>query len=658
MATLVTRSELQSPPAELAVERGPLRSILETLVRTVESQSTTGLLGSILLLDQDGVHLRHAAAPSLPAAYSQLIDGVAIGPAAGSCGTAAYTRETVLSEDIEHDPRWAGWAEIALTHDLRACWSTPIVSRHGHVLGTFAAYNRAIGAPTDHEQELIRLVATTAALVIERDWEARERAVAETALERQVAALTDLHTLVSRLAQMHELQPKLLAILTVAAQVHDTDLGFVAVHDAVTGTHDVRASLQLPSPSLEALCDITTHDVASVRRIVIADTETDSSVYRMIAREVGFRAVHSTPIMTRSGALLGVLALQARKPGVPTPLQIQLSDMCARHAADAIEAERDRAQLRELADNMSQLAWIYDQRGLTWFNKQWHEYTGMTVEEATDGGWVALLHPDHITRVLANWHVARRDGAVWEDTFPMRARDGTYRWFLSRALPIRDATGRVVRWFGTSTDITVAQQSALALADARDQAEAANQAKDRFLASLSHELRLPLSPILMCATALEIAPEIPESLRGRVATIRRNVELETKLIDDLLDVSRIRAGTLSLDLHPVGIATAIAEAVELCRPLIEAKALALTVEPNGESVVRADSPRLRQILWNVLKNAAKFTPRGGSITIRSRVTDDRVVVTMTDSGIGITRDALAHVFDAFEQADPHITQQF
>ncbi|MBA3540543.1 MAG: response regulator, partial [Deltaproteobacteria bacterium] len=136
------------------------------------------------------------------------------------------------------------------------------------------------------------------------------------------------------------------------------------------------------------------------------------------------------------------------------------------------------------------------------------------------------------------------------------------------------------------------------------------------------------------------------------------VELETKLIDDLLDVSRIRAGTLSLDLHPVGIATALAEAIELCRPLIEAKALEVTVEPNGEGVVRADPPRLRQILWNVLKNAAKFTPRGGSIAIHSRVTDDRVVVTVTDSGIGITRDALAHVFDAFEQADPHITQQF
>jgi GAF domain-containing protein len=142
---------------------------LSELIRIVESSSSTGVLGSILLLDPDGKHLRNGAAPSLPKDYSQAIDGLEIGACAGSCGTAAYLGAAVYVSDIASDPLWADYKEIALQHGLRACWSIPILTHGGKVLGTFAMYHREPREPTFRDLLLVDLIIQTAALVIDRD---------------------------------------------------------------------------------------------------------------------------------------------------------------------------------------------------------------------------------------------------------------------------------------------------------------------------------------------------------------------------------------------------------------------------------------------------------------------------------------------------------
>lgn len=154
---------------ELAIGDSPLETTLGELIKIVESTSRTGVLGSILLLDQDGKHLRHGAAPSLPKAYCEAIDGAEIGPCVGSCGTAAYLGQPVFVSDIEHDPLWADFKALALTHDLRACWSTPILTAGGKVLGTFAMYHKEPREPTVRDLALVDLVTQTAALVIDRE---------------------------------------------------------------------------------------------------------------------------------------------------------------------------------------------------------------------------------------------------------------------------------------------------------------------------------------------------------------------------------------------------------------------------------------------------------------------------------------------------------
>lgn len=154
---------------ELAIGDSPLETTLSELIRIVETSSKTGMLGSILLLDQDGKHLRTGAAPSLPVPYMAAIDGAEIGPCAGSCGTAAYMAAAVFVSDIATDPLWADYKDLALSHGLRACWSIPILTRGRQVLGTFAMYHREPREPTIRDLMLVDLVTQTAALVIDRE---------------------------------------------------------------------------------------------------------------------------------------------------------------------------------------------------------------------------------------------------------------------------------------------------------------------------------------------------------------------------------------------------------------------------------------------------------------------------------------------------------
>ena len=153
---------------EMAISNSPLEKTLSALIDIVESTSKTGVLGSILLLDEDGQHLRHGAAPSLPSAYNEAVHGIEIGPMQGSCGTAAFTGYPVFVTDIETDPKWAAFADLALMYNLRACWSTPILTAGRKVLGTFAMYHREPKEPTVRDLALVDLVTQTAALVIDR----------------------------------------------------------------------------------------------------------------------------------------------------------------------------------------------------------------------------------------------------------------------------------------------------------------------------------------------------------------------------------------------------------------------------------------------------------------------------------------------------------
>lgn len=184
---------------------------------------------------------------------------------------------------------------------------------------------------------------------------------------------------------------------------------------------------------------------------------------------------------------------------------------------------------------------------------------------------------------------------------------------------------------------------------AQAEAEEANAAKDRFLAMLSHELRTPLSPILHAVTLLEES-ECPPTTREYIDTIRRNVRLEARLIDDLLDLARIRNGKLRIDTQAVDIHEVLRHALEICQPDLEARRVSVEVKLEAtETRVLADPARLQQVFWNLLSNAAKFSAENSLIAVGTTVADGHVLVEISDQGVGISPDKIDRVFDAFEQ---------
>ena len=188
------------------------------------------------------------------------------------------------------------------------------------------------------------------------------------------------------------------------------------------------------------------------------------------------------------------------------------------------------------------------------------------------------------------------------------------------------------------------------LLKAKRAAEHANVAKDQFLAALSHELRTPLSPVLMMSTAMELDPTMPPEARAQAGIIRRNAELEARLIDDLLDLSRIRHGKLALVRAPVDIHNLLSETEEIVRSEGTSKRVLITFHKNArDCYVHGDAARLQQVFWNIIKNGVKFTPAGGEVRVVTSNHDGEIIVRVTDTGIGIAPQALPKIFQAFEQ---------
>jgi two-component system CheB/CheR fusion protein len=270
------------------------------------------------------------------------------------------------------------------------------------------------------------------------------------------------------------------------------------------------------------------------------------------------------------------------------------------------------------------------------------------------------VHPDDHLLVQRGLDDARAKPGDYESEFRVVWPDGSVHWLLGKGRSIHEGAPERVRLMGVVTDITDRKKADKALETAKGAAEHANRTKDHFLAVLSHELRTPLTPVLMGVSMLQDRPDIDPGIHETLEMVRRNVEMEAKLIDDLLDVTRIARGKVELTRRTVELCTVINRAVEVCKPDIEARGLHFSVDlgPAAPYWVEADISRLQQVFWNLLNNAIKFTPHGGRLEVRCRPDAGSVIVEVKDNGIGIEAEALPRIFDAFEQAERSITRRF
>jgi PAS domain S-box-containing protein len=336
-----------------------------------------------------------------------------------------------------------------------------------------------------------------------------------------------------------------------------------------------------------------------------------------------------------------------------------------KRAAQAIRASEVRFRL--MADSAPVLIWIADtSKACTWFNRAWLEFSNRTMEQELGFGWVQSIHPDDLDNFLRTYSDHFEARTAFKAEYRFRRHDGEWRWLIDNAVPLYEgAEGTFSGYIGSCVDITEFRQAAtereqLLLSEraARTEAERLGRMKDEFLATLSHELRTPLNAILGWATLLRRVKVGSDDYLKGLETIERNARVQTQIIADLLDMSRIISGKVQLDVQPVDLQEVISAALDAVRPSADAKHLRVRATLDAKAGrIRGDASRLQQVFWNLLTNAVKFTPAGGRIDVVLERVNSHVEISVEDSGIGIKPEFLAFVFDRFRQADASITRR-
>ncbi|WP_437680827.1 hybrid sensor histidine kinase/response regulator [Sorangium sp. So ce131] len=351
--------------------------------------------------------------------------------------------------------------------------------------------------------------------------------------------------------------------------------------------------------------------------------------------------------------------------------------LITRDETDAIEAERalreSEERYRVIISALEEGITLQDAAGvIRTANASAERILGMSVDELvglrTLDPFLPMIREDGspFPAEMVPTNVALRTGEPQSGvTLGLERRDGTLVWLSVNARPLRAADGAVAGVVTSFFDVTARRraeeerQSLLSAAQAaRREAEAASQLKDEFLATMSHELRTPLTAVLGWIRMLRTGKLSEDRREKALETVERNAQAQAQLVDDLLDISRIMAGKLRLDVQPIELVAVIEAALEVVRPAADAKGvrLELLLDP-GVGAVSGDAGRLQQVVWNLLSNAVKFTSRGGVVHVRLERVDASAEVVVSDTGQGIDPAFLPYVFEQFRQADSGTTRK-
>lgn len=357
-------------------------------------------------------------------------------------------------------------------------------------------------------------------------------------------------------------------------------------------------------------------------------------------------------------SLMGILFEYSRSEAV-LGMQASLKDV-----SEANErTQQSERFLQRIADTIPGFIYMFDieERTIVYANEHLVRLLGLTpvFEEGIKISGLsksaALPDLEAILEGARNHLRDVKEGAVIQTEYTFE-HDGveTY-WDCRDTVFSRIPTGEPLCILGLAVDITEQKRTERA----RSAAEGANRAKDQFLAVLSHELRTPLTPVMATVSEMEAQETLPAELRADMVMIRRNVEMEAKLIEDLLDVTRISSGKLVLRLETVDAHSCLRSALEICRAEIETKELQVTADLGAtQHSIHADPVRMRQVFWNLLRNAVKFTPPGGQIHLGTNNVGDKLRIEITDSGVGIEPAVLPRIFNLFEQGEQTRTRRF
>jgi len=381
------------------------------------------------------------------------------------------------------------------------------------------------------------------------------------------------------------------------------------------------------------------------RIVALADGEVAEFEYRMRRSDGEWRWLRSRDMVFRRDAA-----------GRPVQIVGAAVDVSAtRLAAERLRESEER--FRIMADGLPLIIWVHDETGAQQMvNETFRRFFGVSEEAMRGGGWQALIHPDDAIAYGAAFMQAVRDRSPFHAESRAQDAEGRWRYLESFGQPRFAPDGTFLGHVGASVDVTDRREGEAALRGWAERLEQEDRRKDQFLAMLAHELRNPLAPIQNAVAVLVKAGD-PSPLMVRMRdVIARQVRHLARLVDDLLEVSRVNQGKVTLRLARLDVHDVVLAGVELARPLIDGKHHTLTVDVArpGTVYVDGDATRLAQCVGNLLNNAAKYTDERGRIRLAVSADAERVVIEVEDNGIGIAPDLLSDVFELFTQADRSI----
>ena len=478
-------------------------------------------------------------------------------------------------------------------------------------------------------------------------------------LSTDLAAMNRMHQLSTRLIQAEEMDTLLGEILEAAIEITRADKGNIQLFHG--GVWQIVQQRGFDAPFLDFFNGVA-HDNAACgsalkhgERVVVEDIA-HSPIFKgtqaldvMLAAKA--LAVQSTPLISRSGRTLGMLSTHySAAPRKPTERDLRLLDILARQAADLIERNaheevlrESEARFRNLAEAIPQLSWMaYADGGIFWYNSRWYEYTGTTFEQMEARGWQSVLDPGGLPAVLERWTHSIRTGENFEMVFPLRGADDLFRPFLTRAVPVRDDKGHIVRWFGTNTDITQQKEIEKELRNA-------NADLEQFAYSASHDLQEPLRTVQIFSELL--ARHSREKLDGQALEFLKNVMTGASrmeaLVRDLLAYTQ--AMRLEIPAETFDGRTALDRALSNLKASIEESGA--TIDADRLPALRVDGTHLQQLFQNLISNAIKY--RRAEVAPAVHITAKRQnggwLFSVSDNGIGIEAPYKERIFGLFKR---------
>ena len=620
---------------ELAAGGGALEDVLKLVVRSAQQHSGDHGRVALFLVKPDGAHLRPSASAGIAEAYTIACDGFGIGPDFPSCGLAAHTGQTVIVVDVTKDPLWAPYLDLAKAHDIRACWSYPIRTIGGKVLGTIATYYSVPCEPLPDELDAVAMLSHTVAIVIERDKQLEQSRLAEQALREshdRFETLFDTSPVGMYLVDAD------LRLRNMSAQ---TRASFGDIKDLAGRDFDEIVHILWPPHVASDIVARFRHCLASGESYRSPDFSADR--FDTKVREYFDWQIHRIALPDgRYGVVCYFMDISAR---VLAEQSLRETEVRYRRL---FETAKDGilildATTGKITDANAFMGGLVGQEAHAMLGKQLHEIGMFEDVEASKRAFRELqangyLRYDHLP--VKNLHGGSVDVEVVANVY----LEGPT---LVAQCNVRDISQRVVM----ENKIKAQAQ----------QLEEESRRKDEFLAMLSHEIRNPLAPIRSAVHLLKHGDHQNETAIQRQAreVIERQVGNLAKIVNDLLEISRVISERIRLDLGPVDLNEMVRRAAETASPLIEQRSHTLVLKPceqgEGKLLVNADATRIEQVFVNLLNNAAKYTPDGGKIDVvcerRTQGGLEQAVVRVRDNGDGIDAALMPRLFDLFSQGD-------